>query len=753
MKKRTLLFGTLALLTLCISCQKTQNPVEPEKPIDFGNFKFNSEFSARDSKTEWVKNEKIFIFWDKGSTEAAAASDGKTAEFPASIDSAKIYFALYPSTTSVSYDKSTAIVSYTVAEKQGGYITRTGLSYASATLSNPSFKFQSIIPTFKFKVDREDATSVFLRLVSGEAISGKVDISFKGQQPSISAPFNTAFEIEVSVDGSGTYYVATLPGIDISKGVLMRYSKNGEYFPATLVENLGTVSPSEIKDLGAVGNISEIKIANAEDVLKMRDMLHVPSVKVGEKAQYDSLGAINRGWIVNGMTFKIEPGTYYPLGTDAEKGAVIDMEYWYYGDLYDSPVKVAIEGSDPSQCIFSGGVDQDKTKGTGLFKVQDYAGLDLKNLTLCDTYRPGNVKGGAIQISSKTKCSATVENCVFNNNNVLENGGGAIGLVDGGILEVKDSKFTNNTAANGGVIYSTAVSNISFENCEFDSNNGTGTNGPSCVMLWGNAVAKFNKCTFTNNRAVNRAVINSQGTSVLFVNGCSFVNNSNTKDSSYASAIHAYGNFAGINNCTFYQNNTKSDNKPLNNSECISAGTDMIVSNCTFYEYFQANRGVLTGLTKDKNGYLFNNIVLNTYSGTAFYFSSAGYTFKSYGHNIYRNVTDYRTGSYKIGIPTQTGDIPGVAATILENGTFDSTEKVYKWSGNLTSGTLVKAEATEFETCVKAFETALTNSQLAGVQAGDAFWSWITDLGVEAKDQLGNSRGQNNWWPGSYQFN
>jgi len=753
MNKVRFLLVAFAIAAICVSCEKPQNPYEKETPIDFGNFKFTSTFTPRDTKTEWNKNEKIFIFWENGSSEAAAIEDGETAQFTAKVDSADYYFALYPSTANISYDNETAIVSYNVASAQGGFISRTGLSYAKATVSNPDFAFQSIIPTFKFTVSREDATSVFFRLVSGEAIAGSVDISFKGQEPVFSAPSNTSSEIEVSVDGSGVYYVAFLPGVDLSKGVLMRYCKNGEYFPATLVENPGTISPAVVKDLGAIQTNTQISVASQEDVLKMRDILHCPSTKVDDKFIYDSLTVITNGWIANGLTFNIAPGTYFPLGLDAENGALIDMEYWYYGNTYNSPVKVSIIGTDKSQCFLSGGVDADKTKGTGLFKVQDYTGLTLKNLTLCNTFRPGKIKGGAIQISSKTHCSVQVEDCIFDNNNVLEDGGGAIGMVDGGILTVKDSKFTNNTASYGGSVYGTGVADIYFDNCEFSGNSSVGANNaPSCVMLWGNAYARFNNCVFSGNIATNRAVINSQGTSVLFLNACTFEKNNNKNETTYASAVHAGGDFAAINNCTFYQNNIKnSSNAPLNNTECLSANTNLIVSNTTFYEYFQANRTVITGLAAGKKGFLFNNIILNTYSLNVIYFSSAGYDFKSYGHNVYMNVTDYRTG--KPGITAETGDKAGKTKTILENCTYDTTDKVLKWSGNLTDGTLEKASASGFETCVKAFDTALTNTQFAGVKAGDAFWKWITDLGVTNKDQLGTSRGQNNWWPGSYQFN
>ena len=758
MNTKNLILTALALVAMAISCKKDPEKEKGPAPVDYGNFKFTSTFTQLDSKTEWVKGEEIAIFWlDKKNKEhhtvASASDNGATVDFIASIDTASRYYAVYPASAQLSMTGERRF-SMTVPASQGGYLARTGVSIASATEKEASFTFAPVLPLLKFTVDRDDVTSVFIRGMHSEALTGTLEFTLSEEGAiSFAAAGETSDEIEVSVDGAGTYYAAVLPNIQLSDGLLVRYSKSGTYLPASVVAVENALTSGTIKNLGTIKAVTDYTIATQADASIVRDMLGTEPTLTEEGYVYDQNDVIVKGWRCNGVTFHLGDGVFDLLAGSEVAGDVIDMEYWYYGDRYKSPVIVSIVGNGSDKTVITGACDTDKTKGHGVFKVQDYGQLILKDIAFKDTYRPGvNPKGGAIMISSKTECTVNVENCLFENNNVPEDGGGAIGMVDGGVLVAKNCVFKSNSAKFGGCLYGTGESNLTIEGCTFESNKGSGTNGPSVAVFWGNAYAKFNKCIFKDNRAVDRAVLNAQGTSVLFVNGCTFEANANTAAGKYASAIHAGNDFTAINNCTFWQNNVKDGSAPQNNSECISANASMIVSNCTFYEYFQANRGVFAGLKADKEAFLFNSIVLNSYSTCAFYFTSAGYKVVSYGHNIYRNVTDYRKDAAKIGIPAATGDIPSVAANILDGASYDAVDHVYKWSGNLTSGEIVPAAKADFEACIKAFQTELSNKALSGKKAGDAFWAWLEEIKATDTDQLGASRGQS-WWPGSWQFN
>lgn len=749
------LIVALAVSTAALaSCQKP-GP-DPVPPVDYDKFKFTSTCPERDNKTEWNESEQIAVLWQKadkseGRSTASASAAGKKAEFIASVDSTNMYYAVYPATATVSLTDSAAFA-VTVPASQGGYLSRTGVMVAATDAKSAEFAFSSVVPVLKFTVDRDDVTGVSLRGYNGEPLAGSFAVLMRDGNLVYGQPSSTSDEIEVSVDGVGVYYVAVLPGLDLKDGLMLRYSKSGEYLPAMLVKDAAGFEVSQVSNLGTVTAVTEITVDSPAAVETFREMLYVHSTKSEDGTYvYDEQEVIRKCWLANGVTFKFPKGTYDLLGADAEDGDCIDMEYWHYGDRYKSPVKVKVEGAGVGETIFTGNADEAGTKGHGMFKVQDYAQLSLKDVTMRDCYKPGGTKGGPVMIASKTQCVVNAENCSFEHNVLPDGGGAAIGQADGGVLYAKNCRFADNKAKNGGAIYGTQAVDMTFEDCVFENNVGTGSNGPSVAIFWNNAYAKFNDCLFKGNRAADRAVLNTQQTSVVLLNGCTFENNSNTQESKYASAIHAGGEFVGINNCTFWQNNAKNaSNQPQNNSECISANGNMIIANSTFYEYFQANRGVIAGLAAGKTAYIFNDIILNSYSGTAIYFSSAGYSITSYGHNVMRNITDYRSG--KPGINVGTGDVTGAAANVLDGAAYDPEKYVYKWSGSLTTGTLVPATATEFETCVKSYTTELANTSLAGKKAGEAFWNWLVSVDATTTDQLGTNRGSS-WWPGSYQFN
>jgi len=491
----------------------------------------------------------------------------------------------------------------------------------------------------------------------------------------------------VSISGAGKYYMPVPEGLSTS-AIAIRMKTATDIIPAVNVEPTSAISfgRNALKHLGRIDN------------RVVTDYYFTTSDFNFDTFKSMLTNDLYHNYIVSGATLHFAAGTYI-FSSVIELAPVILTTY-------------TIEGVGTTT-IFSG------DSKTSLFKIKSNAELDIKNATM--------------------KSAKSTSN------------GGALYAENGKIVAI-NCELNSNSANSGGVIYATGTSDLNFTNCKFFSNSSSATsNAPSVAMLWGNAFAKFNGCVFGSNTASNRAVINSQGSSLVFLNACAFNNNKNSAASTYASVIHAAGAGFAINNSTFYQNNGKgTDNKPLNTCACLTASTNMVIANTTFYEYFQASLGVIYA-DNSKKGVLFNDIILNNYSGTVLYFSSKNYTFTSKGHNIYRSITDSRTGDYNIGLPAATGDISDVAATVLSVASWDSTNRVYKWNGNLSSGTLTKATPSEFETAVKSM-TENTNNSVAGTSTklGTAFWNWLVSISATTKDQLGTERGSA-LWPGSYQ--
>jgi hypothetical protein len=134
----------------------------------------------------------------------------------------------------------------------------------------------------------------------------------------------------------------------------------------------------------------------------------------------------------------------------------------------------------------------------------------LANLTVTDSQFIDNVAmtdGGGIQTGG-AGTMASITNTVIAGNTAGGNGGGV--FASGGAMKITSTRFTENTATNGGGIDSQAV-NFSVLNSTFDHNravgnaDGNGGNGGAVAFAMGTAVANdlLANCLFQSNSANN----------------------------------------------------------------------------------------------------------------------------------------------------------------------------------------------------------------------------------------------------------
>ncbi len=280
--------------------------------------------------------------------------------------------------------------------------------------------------------------------------------------------------------------------------------------------------------------------------------------------------------------------------------------------------------------------------------------------------------GGVIYSTS----NLTVDNSVFKSNNATKLGGAIVAV---GNVTASDCEFENNTAVNGGVIYSTG--NVTASNCEFVDNtaeNGGAIHGDlnsdltvdnsvfksnNATKLGGAIVAVGNvtasDCEFKNNTAVNGGVIYS--TSNLTVDNSVFKSNNATK---LGGAIVAVGNVTA-SDCEF-ENNTAVIGGVIYSTGNVTA------SNCEFENNIAVNGGAIYGdlnsdLTVDNSVFNSNNATklggaivaigkINV-TNSAFYSNKAANGKNIYGDN---NTTSISLESNWYGSNDQTG-IEGIA--------------------------------------------------------------------------------------------
>ena len=226
-----------------------------------------------------------------------------------------------------------------------------------------------------------------------------------------------------------------------------------------------------------------------------------------------------------------------------------------------------------------------------------------------------NNEGGAVFISTSSGYEINFNQCTFQNN-AASSGGGAIRMTDsfttnGGIVNIDNSHFNNNTSFNGGAI---KLSNrVTINNTNFNNNTGRfggaiyidagfstitnsnftnnsiespGNGGAIWSRLRTANSARFVGCTFTNNAAPGReggAITIETATGAGFVKGievedCTFTGNT----AQFGAAIRVdKANDVRIINSVFNGNTAGSSGGGIGIYD-LASGAQPFISGCTF---------------------------------------------------------------------------------------------------------------------------------------------------------------------------
>ncbi|GAB6950460.1 hypothetical protein JCM15640A_20450 [Hoylesella timonensis 4401737 = DSM 22865 = JCM 15640] len=224
--------------------------------------------------------------------------------------------------------------------------------------------------------------------------------------------------------------------------------------------------------------------------------------------------------------------------------------------------------------------------------------------------------GGAVHISSKNETnrplSVLVENCNFANNFTTALEGGAMFIDVDGKVEIKNSRFCNNTAnkdassgtGSGGAIRFGGANPLIIDGCYF-SNNATKKGGGAFEIDIANMPFEVKNTVFVGNTCKDGAesggVIYPSGGAVSLPSGhgsftnCKFIGNTS----------NSYGGGVSIRNNTFVTDkpitfdNCEFDGNKSNNGGAIGQinnGHEVIVTNCVF------KNNLAYGLEKSGNG-------------------------------------------------------------------------------------------------------------------------------------------------------
>ena len=212
------------------ACSKAEKPAatpENQEPA-MATVEFSAVFGeAPVVKTElsgnnvlWKANDEIKILWNGGSATAQADRAGATANFSAIVASASEYFAVYPSSATVSLNAEVLTVG--IPSAQHGAFEDANIAIAKT--SDQSLSFKNLCALGKFTLSRDDIAQVVFRGQAGENLAGSATLSISGEGvPTVSStasPVDSIVLTPASGDAfaAGSYYFAVIPGA-LSSGI------------------------------------------------------------------------------------------------------------------------------------------------------------------------------------------------------------------------------------------------------------------------------------------------------------------------------------------------------------------------------------------------------------------------------------------------------------------------------------------------------------------------------------------------------
>lgn len=709
--KQHLLFGAAALL-LAASCGRE------EGPVDAGHDRVTRTFTADavatrtalgdDWSVSWCEGDEISIVWFGGSAQAEAVlSEGK-ASFTTTVDEVDGYYAVYPSGTGATVGAD-GTLTLRLPSSQSGKFEDCAVIVSHTTAESLDFgRFKSAVALIRFSIADPSITRVSFSDPAGARICGSIST---GPDCSSFTPDGSGGAIEASLDGSGTYYLSVLPGIDLG-GLSFQLGTDSEWKGSAVSRTPVSLSAGEVLCVNTA----------VDGHLEVEGSFYITVDGAGGKdgSSWENAGDTafllsllsdpDAGSRLDGKDIHVAAGTY-----DLGAGGALSLSY-----NTTSAVSVHVAGV-PGGTVFT--TSKSGSEGCILTVASDLVNLSLDGITFTGASHDGT--GGALCL---TKGQHSIKDCVFSGN------------------------ATTSTAADrcGGAIYIGGTAAADIEGCTFEGNRAAVTGG-GAVAVYSTEPSALLGCTFTGNTVHTGsaytgnggAILQKKAENILYVVNCTFGGNScnvNGPDlfSSAGSAIMLY-------NDTFSHPAYPLGNSP--NRGLVRLNVPAFVANCTFIMDVDdsatgagCNNGVLALAHNGTNNVFLNNLMLSnagwSIGAGAAYTSETTKAATSYGHNVYGEAP-------KIVITDNGGnsDLTGIRTADVVTETALSADGVLLWEGPQAK--------------LPGFQPANAGDMSAAIAAypvgGSEFLAWLTEKDLLGKDALGTVRGTDAWWPGAYQ--
>lgn len=429
----------------------------------------------------WAAGDKLKLVCEDGTpfttealTEADLKDGGNTATFKATVPAGKaLKWAVYPSdiATELTNDGEFSV---TVPQVQDGKFEHASIEAGEIGEGN-SIALKNVCALLKFTVANEGAAKVFIG-GNGAPLNGKVNISASILEASYTASKDVPDyqpNVEVSVNGPGTYYAAILPAkttglsmqiFSVDNTLLAEnISSNALDAPRKAIKNLGELRSTPFANKRFVTENGTGDGSSWENAWSFSKLLaNLRTTKLTDHIIIVSEGilrtAVNPSspegliTLAAGTKFKVYGG--YPktsTGTDITGRDLNKFKTDFAGRTHG-------EGESARLFNYTDGTIETIFDGVGFTETyqnaaEAYGGTCLIISNVQKAYfvncRIENNKkdGSAVVRVGGTKATATFERCTFSNNTV--SGKGLIQVQKGGNLTVRDCDFTQGNTVSG----------------------------------------------------------------------------------------------------------------------------------------------------------------------------------------------------------------------------------------------------------------------------------------------------------------
>lgn len=662
------------------------NPDQPSGSDAVGNIVFTADREdlggeakstiAGGGAVSWESGDAISILWTGGRTTSTTTDSGASASFSAEVDetaSGGTYYSVYPSSVATELTE-TDVLSVTIPSNQDGTFSSANINVAKTT--STSFSFKAIGNVIKFSVTDSDVTKMRIYSWDKTPLVGTCSVNVSGATPTVSGYTSTSSEIEVTIDGAGTYYAVVLPGTH-AEGLLFAPETSSSYKRAAYAEKSWTAARKAVTNFGAVQSHARdlyVSASGSGKGLAMATPMSPATFKSLLEQQSDGDDAERYFHLLYGSTITVQDNI------------AIDEVRVEFGSSFKSACQFSITGASASTEISPAETNR-------LFRFSNNTNVTISDITLTGGSADN---GGAIEIDNGSTGPATVtcSNVTFSSN-TASNNGGAVSLTGRGkpaSFIANGCTFSGNSAGSrGGVVYQSAGNNSqagnsisSFTDCIFTGNNAT-TNAGVMQVYRGTATFSGDN-VFTANTSATGGVFHVNGVGILDVTGGTF---GASGDSSYDNANKATGTGDGAavlyyeaGSASFSGSTFQYNQSAKNGGVVTSKGNGSCVfENCSFlYNNAISNGGVayltnnsvltLTGCTASHNSAVSGGIA-QIYKGTLTVNGSS-----SYDHNS----ASTGGGVFYLNYSTATLN--------LSDGEFSSNTAPNGAVGHISSGTI-----------------------------------------------------------------